>query len=526
MFPEEFWWGVSESGFQFEMGDPEGRYIDPNTDWYVWVHDEDNIRSGLVSGDLPENGIDYFTRYKIDHKIAEELGLNTYRLGIEWSRIFPKPTLDIEVDIEEDDDKRPVRVKVGDEAIERLDALADHRMIKHYRDIIEDLRIRGFRVIVCLNHFTLPLWIHDPIKARDTRLRNGPLGWLEYKTIVEFTKYAAYIAYKLGDLIDDWATLNEPVIVAETGYLQMEAFPPYVRDMGFPPRLKNSAFGKALINMVYAHKNAYDAIKQWDREYAYQDSPTPARVGLIHNVMPIHPYREDNDTDLVTADFLSHIHNRYFLEAVTRGWIDRDFDGEVDRGEMETEFSNHLDWLGVNYYCRVVVKGRMRFLAKIATGLPAFFDPMPGYGFTAGDLGRDKSLDGYPVTDIGWEIYPKGLRQALELAGKYKVPIIVTENGLADSTDKYRAQFIISHLKVLQDIIEEGSVNVYGYLHWALTDNYEWAHGFKMRFGLVHVDLKSKERTPRPSSRVYKEIIAKAGVPKSLIDQYGLMGSQ
>jgi len=97
IFPEDFLWGVANSGFQFEMGDPVGKNIDPNTDWYVWVHDPSNVQKGIVSGDLPERGVNYWNLFKQDHTIAKRLGLNAYRIGIEWSRIFPKSTSAVDV---------------------------------------------------------------------------------------------------------------------------------------------------------------------------------------------------------------------------------------------------------------------------------------------------------------------------------------------------------------------------------------------------------------------------------------------
>ncbi len=504
------------------MGDKEGRYIDPNTDWFKWVHDQHNIAKGIVSGDFPENGIDYLTRFRQDHQLAKEMGLNTYRLGIEWSRIFPISTKDIEVDVEVKDDRYVNKVKVDDRDIEELDKRANTAYVKLYREIIKDLREKGFRVIICLNHFTLPIWIHDPIIARKTRLKKGALGWLDKQTVVEFTKYAAYIAYKFGDLVDYWATFNEPMIVAETGYLKMERFPPYYRDMGLPPRLEKSAFAKAVINIIYAHVNAYEAIKRWDREIAYDDNKSPSYVGLIHNMMPIQPYREDNETDRLAAAFMSHIHNEYILEAVVNGWLDKNFNMNKDKGENIPRIKGHLDWLGINYYCRVVVKGKLRLLARIVSGLPAFLEPIAGYGFMAGELKSNLSIDGYPITDIGWEIYPEGLKEAISIASKYIKQILITENGLADKQDKHRAAFIVTHLKTLEEIIESEKINILGYLHWALTDNYEWAHGFKMKFGLYEVDLKTKERIPRPSVKVYKTIVLKNGVPEDLLFKYKL----
>jgi len=504
------------------MGDNEGRHIDPNTDWFKWVHDEYNIANGIVSGDFPEDGIDYLTRFRQDHQLAKEMGLNTYRLGIEWSRIFPTPTRDIDVDVEVKNGEYIDKVKIDDTDIEKLDKRANTTYVDLYREIINDLRERGFRVIICLNHFTLPLWIHDPITARKTRLKEGALGWLDNQTVVEFTKYAAYIAYKFGDLIDYWATFNEPMIVAETGYLKMERFPPYYRDMGFPPRLGNSAFAKAVKNIIYAHVNAYEAVKRWDTEIADDDSKSPSYVGLIHNMMPIQPYRKDNEMDILAAAFMSHIHNKYILEAVVNGWLDKNFNMIKERGEIIPRIKGHLDWLGINYYCRVVVKGKLRLLARILSGLPAFLDPVAGYGFMAGELKTDLSIDGYPITDIGWEIYPEGLKETIDLANKYTNQILITENGLADKQDKYRATFIVTHLKTLEEIIENKKVNILGYLHWALTDNYEWAHGFKMKFGLYAVDLKTKERIPRPSTKAYKAIVLRNDVPHELLSKYKL----
>ena len=104
IFPADFLWGVSNSGFQFEMGSSSGENIDPNTDWYAWVHDPSNIQKGIVSGDLPERGINYWDLYKQDHTTAKKLGLNAFRTGIEWSRVFPTSTSTVEVGVEKASD--------------------------------------------------------------------------------------------------------------------------------------------------------------------------------------------------------------------------------------------------------------------------------------------------------------------------------------------------------------------------------------------------------------------------------------
>jgi len=136
--------------------------------------------------------------------------------------------------------------------------------------------------------------------------------------------------------------------------------------------------------------------------------------------------------------------------------------------------------------------------------MPSTPEPVKGYGFNYDP--NSKSLEGRPSSDFGWEVYPEGLEESLKIASKYKVPPMITENGIADATDNIRPDFIVTHLKVLERLVEE-ELEVKGYLHWVLTDNYEWAHGFKMKFGLYAVDLSTKKRIKRKSAEVYKEIV-------------------
>lgn len=501
-FPDDFLWGVSLSGFQFEMGDPENRSLDPNTDWFLWVHDRKNIEAGIVSGDLPENGVDYWFRYPEDHKLARDLGLNVYRLGVEWSRIFPSSTRGIEVDVHRAPDGRIKGVGLDEGDLERLDELADASALGHYRKIISDLLEGGFRVVLCLNHFTLPAWIHDPIKSRDTKLRSGPRGWVDESTVVEFAKYSAYIAWKMGDLVDWWATFNEPMVVAEMGYLMPEA--------GFPPGLNNyRAFLRASANIALAHSIAFDLVKKFDRRRADQGSPSPAQVGLIHNVIPVSPLVPERDREAV--DFFNHMHNVFFLEAAKSGWLDENMNGERDRGEVKGYLGNRLDWLGVNYYTRAVISSRKSLLARVFAGIKALPKLEEGYGFACKP--NSTSRDGRLTSDFGWEVYPEGLRDAISIAHEYSDYVMITENGIADSKDALRPYFLIEHLKILENMLDEG-YRVRGYLHWALTDNYEWAHGFRMKFGLFSVDLGTKERIKRKSADVYRKIIEVGTVPE------------
>ncbi|MEM3463551.1 MAG: family 1 glycosylhydrolase, partial [Candidatus Bathyarchaeia archaeon] len=286
------------------------------------------MRRGVVSGDLPENGIDYWHLYAKDHELARRLGLNAYRIGLEWSRLFPKSTAAVEVGVERASDGNIANISIDDKALEKLDGLADKDALNHYRLIIEDLRARGFKVFVCLNHFTLPLWIHNPIIARATRLRKGPRGWLDKTTIVEFVKYAAYVAWRLGDLVDCWATFNEPMAVCEAGYM--------IPESGFPPGVSSfKAVKKAARNLAVAHARAYDAIKRFDTVRADSDSPASAWVGLIHNVIPAQPLNAGERLDVDAARFMDNMHNQLFPRALTEGWLDENFNGVREKSEVK-----------------------------------------------------------------------------------------------------------------------------------------------------------------------------------------------
>ncbi|MGQ9596715.1 MAG: beta-galactosidase BgaS [Thermoproteota archaeon] len=497
MFPKDFLWGISISGFQFEMGDPKRKNVDSNTDWFKWVHDPVNISRKVVSGDLPEDGVNYWELYGGDHDLAEGLGMNSFRIGMEWSRIFPRDTSEVSVGIETASDGGISRVELKQTDLEKLESLADMEALKHYEMIIDDLREKGFKVIVCLNHFTLPLWIHDPLVARDSGLRRGPRGWYDSSTIIEFTKYAAFVAWKLGHKVDMWAPFNEPAVVAEMGY--------FMGIEGFPPAVQNiNAFKRVLLNMSTAHARAFDVIKEFDTQHADPD-PQPASVGIIHNFVAITARDPSNEVDLQACNLIDNVHNNFFIEGATSGWVDLNLNGTRDRDEVRGYLGNRMDWLGVNYYTRMMIEGRKSTLARAFAGIPAIPKIVEGYGFGCKRGGY--SNDGRPASDYGWELYPEGLSQVLAKISKYGKPIYVTENGIADSEDKLRPRYIVEHLRVLENLLEEKRIDVRGYLHWSLTDNYEWAEGFNMHFGLFSVDLTTKRRIPRKSAEVFSKII-------------------
>lgn len=476
------------AAFQYEMGfSPES--IDPNSDWYVWLHDGKNIEEGRVSGDVPEQGPGYWDLFRRDHKWAQWLGLNAWRMNPEWSRIFPKSTREVKVTVNRDDEGIK-DVEVGEKALESLDKLANERAVKRYEEIFRDIKGRGIKLVLNLYHWPLPLWLHDPIRARDTNLREGPRGWVDEEAVVEFAKFSAYIAWRFGEFVDMWSTFNEPNVTWTLGYM----------GGNFPPGVNNiSGMKAAAVNIVEAHARAFDQIKR----IVGRD----AKVGVIYAVAPAEPV-DDREESREAARKANYVSNLWFMEAVVRGLLDKGF-GAATEGPVvrRRDLRDRADWIGVNYYTRVVVE---------ASGDPLGYRIVDNYGFSC-KPGRP-SAAGRPVSDFGWELYPEGLREAIRMYTSYGKPIAVTENGMADSRDANRPWFLVANLYHLFKAIEEDGANVFGYFHWSLLDNLEWAAGYRMRFGLIHVDMKSKRRAPRPSAFLYRHVIENNGLPGYLLE--------
>ena len=211
-FPRDFLWGTAISAFQTEAGGTPA-HADRRSDWWVWSHDPENIAAGHVSGDRVERGPGHWRAIATTRGWPRDrLGANAFRLSIEWSRRLPAL------------DRRRARRRAsstgcrpGRAAAPLRGGAARHPAARH-------------AAVLTLNHFTLPTWLHDPIAARDAFAGVGPDdpppavergGWLDRRTVREFGKYAAWAAWRYGDLVDLWVTLNEPMVVAASGYVNV-----------------------------------------------------------------------------------------------------------------------------------------------------------------------------------------------------------------------------------------------------------------------------------------------------------------
>lgn len=346
--------------------------------------------------------------------------------------------------------------------IEPQEGQFDNAALDHYAQVIHSLRSKGIEPIVTLHHFTLPLWL----------ARQG--GWYSEKTPQFFARYAEKVTEVLGSDIHYWMTLNEPAVYTYKSYLIGE----------WPPGVKSSEKGLQVFkNLLLGHVLAYQKIKE---VYTYKGWKKPL-VGIAQNVLIFRACSDRSLKDRVAARFRHWMFNHLFVQALIRG-----------KAYCIGVFSIHLpkaktlDFIGLNYYTRDFVR-HQNF------GFPGIL----GQACTATvEQNRHTGKDNF----LSWEIYPKGLNTFLKDFSRYKLPLIVSENGLATNDDAERSDFIVEHLKAVAQAMEKRAP-VIGYLYWSLLDNYEWAEGFIPRFGLIEVNYTTQERKIRDSARKFEEII-------------------
>jgi beta-glucosidase len=312
-------------------------------------------------------------------------------------------------------------------------------------------------------------------------------GWLNRDVAEWFAEYAAVAFRALDDRVPLWATLNEPWVVMHAGYLAGEHAPGH-RNLYEAPRVTH--------NLLRAHGSAVRAYRAEGR----------GRIGLVVNLEPKYPASDSPADGAATARADAYM-NRHYLDPVFRGSYPEEL-REVF-GDAWPEFPAEdfgvirepVDWLGVNYYSRNVVR-----------------DDPDSLPLRAGRVRQPR----HAHTEMDWEVYPQALEDVLvwvrERCGD--VPLYVTENGAAfydppvaegdTLEDPLRVAYFREHLRAVRRAVARG-VDVRGYFAWSLLDNYEWSAGYSKRFGIVHVDLETQRRTPKRSARFYGEVIRSNG---------------
>jgi beta-glucosidase len=494
MFPADFLWGAATASYQVE-GDI------CNNDWYFFTSDPVIHARVARLGKLASPPERFQLRpagpavhhanlhvLKADLDRCRALGMNAYRFSIEWSRIEPHSG-DLRADVLEN----------------------------YYVPVVREIKARHMEPVLTLHHMTLPHWVLTPSNVNQTLAQVatksaataglalaalaafGPLaalglavcelpiagesqafqrslrGWESAETVDRYIAYVCFVVSRLQEEgVKFWLTLNEPVgSLVGLGYLGG------VWPAGFS--LDGRRAYRAYLHLLKAHVRAYHAIKTLQPE---------AQVSMAHHMafckvstQRVLTVGGDNAAATRQMDYFYHQH---CLDAVIDGRVDmaiqyeparrRYADSQVFFGIAASAWQPTLDFIGLNYYRAVYVR-HDPLLAMIA-------------GRFSGGVPKAHEERSVLRNDLAWEVFPEGLYAILKrLAGRYNRPILITENGMAEALDKHRASYIVAHLQQVQRARSEG-VNVMGYLHWSIVDNYEWAYHYeaRARFGLFRVD--------------------------------------
>jgi beta-glucosidase len=407
LFPKNFFWGASVASHQVEGGTinqwsvwelahaqelaknshKKLKYLPRWEDIKKYAEDPNNYVSG--------KGVDHYNKFREDFDILKKLELNSFRFGVEWSRIEPE------------------------------EGVWNQEAIEHYHLYIDELKKRGIAPIMNIWHWTMPTWFTD----------KG--GFKKYSNIKFFDQFIEKIADEYSNKIDYVITLNEPNVYASYGYLNGQ----------WPPQEKNFfAFLKVYWILTKAHKHSYKILKSKNPQI---------NVGVAAQLSNIQAKRPHNILDELSTKWMRYFWNWWFLKRITK----------------------QQDFVGINYYFTDYYTGRIKL--------------------------KNPEI---PLNDLGWYMEPEGLYPLLLRTWvRFKKPIIITENGVADALDQYRQWWIEETIIAIERALSEG-VDVRGYFHWSLLDNFEWAYGWWPKFGLVAVDRKQgMKRTIRPSAIWYSE---------------------
>lgn len=436
-FPPDFLWGAATSSFQIE-GSPLADGA-AKSNWYNWTKTPGKVDRGEDA----DTACDHYHRYQEDVALMKQMGLQTYRMSLSWPRIIPE------------------RGRVNAKALDL------------YRRLIDEVKAAGIVPCVTLFHWEVPEWVK---------------GEWENPEIVEAFREYAEVAFKaFGKDVPLWATHNEPVVVAQLGYL----------DGPFPPgRTDCKAYVQAVHHLNLSHNVAVKT---------YKDLGLKGEIGWVQSLTTFKTIHEE-PSELQHAKNLDDLFNHAFLAPSAGrsypGFL-FDFSGEpAAKYEKELKaVQQPIDFLGMNHY------------------FPNYTKHSPG----ANILDNLNDLPpGIAQNDLNWPVEPLSMYELLTMLWNeygYK-KIFITENGFPtrDSArtpeetmqDDVRIHYLGTYLEAIYRAVKEG-VPVKGYYAWSLLDNFEWCFGYDPRFGLIHVDFKTQKRTFKKSAHWYKKVIQDRG---------------
>ncbi len=445
VFPPGFLWGVATSAPQIEGGFAAGKRGESIWDRFAATPGR------IADGSNPTIACDHYHRWPEDVRLLQWLGVGAYRFSIAWPRVLPAG-----------------RGPINTAGLDFYDGLVDALL---------DVGVEPF---VTLYHWDLPQVLQD----------EG--GWGARHTAEAFAAYAAVVAKRLGDRVHRWITHNEPWCVSVLGHEEGQHAPGH-QDPAEAVRVAH--------HLLLSHAWARDAVRQ---------NAPGSEVGITLNLTPGYPASE-SDADRLATHRFDGLFNRWFLDPLFRGCYPADTVADrIRRGHVESDLpfvqdgdlraiAAPMDFLGVNYYSRAIVRAD-------AAGDPIAVPLPPQTEQTA----------------MEWEVFPEGLYDLLaRIWREYRPPkIYITENGAAyldevevggHVSDVRRVEFLRRHLAAAHRAIAAG-VPLHGYFAWSLLDNFEWAEGYAKRFGLYRVDFATQERTAKESAIWYRDVAATSAV--------------
>lgn len=401
----------------------------------------------ILDGSDGLTACDHFHHFEEDIRLMEQLGLHSYRLSISWPRLLPEGA-----------------GKVNEAGL------------AFYKKLFACLQAHGIRPLVTLYHWDLPQRLQE----------RG--GWQNRETIDAFLAYARLAFQEFSPWVKDWVTFNEPYCTSFLGHwVGRQA--PGLRDYAAAVQVSH--------HLLVAHGKTVQLLRQMDPS---------ARIGIVLNMNSYYP-RQDTEADRQAAEWNFQAWNSWFADPIFKGSYPRQIlegyaaEGLAPRmepGDAET-IRQPIDFLGINHYFS-------QLAAAQADSWPTRSALYP--------LGEDR-------TEMGWGVYPEGIYDLLvRLDRDYDhPPILITENGAAfrdmvmeDGTvpDPQRQEYLTRYLRQIHRAIQDG-VDLRGYYLWSLLDNFEWAHGYTKRFGLIHVDYATQKRTVKQSGHWYANVIRANG---------------
>ena len=461
IFPKDFWWGAATSGPQ-----SEGEFNKNHKNIFDYWYDiaPENFHNNVG----PTIASNFYNSYKEDIKLIKEIGLNSFRTSIQWTRLIK----DFETG-EPDEDG-----------------------VRFYNDVIDKVIENKIEPVINLHHFDLPIELYE---------KYG--GWTSKHVVDLFAKFAETAFRLFSDKVKYWTTFNEPIVIIEGQYLYKTHYPQIV---------DGKKAIQAIFNLNLASAKAIKIFKEkgYDKDNG--------KIGIILNLTPSYPKDIHNKEDVYAANISDQFFNRLFLDPAVKG----EFPAEIieifkkdnvlfDHTENEIDIikNNKVDFLGVNYYFprRIQAKVNKEDISEV--WLPEnYFDnyDMPG-----------KRINPYR----GWEIYPKAIYDiSINIKENYNnIPWFISENGMGVENeerymneegyieDDYRIDFYKEHLEYLHKAIEEGS-NCFGYHTWTAIDCWSWCNSYKNRYGFISLNLETQEKTIKKSGKWIKKVVEDNGV--------------